>query len=84
MWDPEEADECIEMAVLRIARVLYSTFVKRFGRDPEPDEPLLFDPGQGYPAIANSSDTLSQIMAAAKAARVDLKSILPFFAEYIR
>ncbi len=84
MWDPEEADECLEMAVLRIARVLYSTFVNRFGRDPEPDEPLLFDPRQGHPVNANRSDTLNQIMTAAKAARVDLKSILPFFAEYIR
>ncbi len=43
----------------------YKAFYDRFGRDPEPDEPLFFDPEQEHPVAPESSVIRAQIIAAA-------------------
>jgi len=54
----------------------YRAFCERFGRDPEPDEPLFFDPAQEQPVAPEPFVIRSQVMAAALAARVDARLVL--------
>jgi hypothetical protein len=49
----------------------YQAFLARFGRDPGPDEPLLFDPKQDEPTAASADERFLQIKDAADAAKVD-------------
>lgn len=74
-FDPD-GDEGLEAALFEIARVRYAAFHARFGRDPEPHEPLLFDPDQDNPTPATFSERMLQIVAAAKAVNVDASVVL--------
>jgi hypothetical protein len=66
-------------ALIEVAKVRFAMFRERFGRDPEPDEPLLFDPGKDEPTAASSSDRRLQLLSAAVASNVDAAEILDYF-----
>ena len=63
-------------ALLEIARVRFQLFREHFGRDPEPDEPLLFDPDKGEPTAATQADCRVQLLSAALASEVDGSAVL--------
>src|SRR5215467_1953877 len=69
------------LATLEVFRVRYKAFCARFGRDPEPDETLFFDPEQDSPVPPESAVIRSQILAAAAEARVDAGLVLDFMRE---
>jgi hypothetical protein len=71
-----DPDEGLATALFEVARVRYAAFHARFGRDPEPHEPLLFDPGKDHPTPATFSDRIAQIAEAARAVNVDASAIL--------
>jgi hypothetical protein len=66
-------EERTAFAMLKVFRKRYQA---RFGRDPEPDELLFFDPAQEQPVAAEPPVIRSQVIAAALAARVDPQSVL--------
>jgi hypothetical protein len=63
-------------ALLEVAKVRFALFRERFGRDPEPDEPLLFDPEKAEPTAASQADSLVQLVSAAIASDVDAGPVL--------
>jgi hypothetical protein len=63
-------------ALLEVAKVRFALFRERFGRDPEPDEPLLFDPEQEEPTAATHADRRVQVVSAALASEVDATAVL--------
>jgi hypothetical protein len=63
-------------ALLAIAKVRFALFRERFGRDPELDEPLLFDPDQAEPIAATGADRRLQVVSAAIASEVDASAVL--------
>jgi hypothetical protein len=71
-------EEQTAIATLEVFRMRYQAFCERFGRDPEPDEPLFFDPAQQQPVAPEPAVIRSQVMAAALAARVDARLVLAF------
>jgi hypothetical protein len=71
-------EERMAMATLEVFRMRFQAFCDRFGRDPEPDEPLFFDPAQDQPVAPESSVIRAQIMAAATAAKVDARLVMDF------
>ena len=66
-------------ALLEIAKVRFALFRERFGRDPGPDEPLLFDPDQEEPTAATRADSRVQLVSAAIASEVDANEVLGLF-----
>ena len=62
----------------KIIRQCLENFVRRFGRYPNLDEPLLFDPQVNHPVCASRREMRSQIIAAAKAADVDAGPLLAY------
>ena len=64
------------IALLEVARVRFALFRERFGRDPGPDEPLLFDPEKGKPTASNSAMSRVQVLSAALASEVDAGVVL--------
>jgi hypothetical protein len=71
---PELPDALV--ALLEIAKVRFALFRERFGRDPGPDEPLLFDPDKEEPTAANRADSRVQVVSAAMASAVDASAVL--------
>ena len=71
-------DLSIAAALIEIARIRYEAFRERFGRDPEPDEPLLFDPTVDEPTASNSSDRMLQVVSAAMLCNVDADIVLNY------
>jgi len=69
----------LESALLKIVSVRFETFRDRFGRDPFPDEPLFFDPGQDQPVASASAEMRNQVLAAASVTRSDRASLLRYF-----
>lgn len=63
---------------LKIIGQCVDNFVRRFGRYPRLDEPLLFDPKAERPVCASRREMRSQVIAAAKAAHVDAGPLLAF------
>ena len=63
-------------ALMEIARVRFQLFRERFGRDPGPDDPLLFDPDKGEPTAATQADGRVQVVSAALASKVDANAVL--------
>ncbi len=63
-------------ALLEIAKVRFAVFRERFGRDPGPDEPLLFDPDKDEPTAATQADRRMQVVSAAMASNVDAVLVL--------
>ena len=70
--------ESLATALLGVASIRFGAFCERFGRDPLPEEPLLFDPICDEPTPANASDRMLQVMSAAAAANVDAVLVLRF------
>ena len=66
------------VATLQLFRMRYRAFFERFGRDPEPDEPLFFDPAQDEPVAPEPAVIRAQVLAAASAAGVDGRMVLSF------
>lgn len=66
------------IATLEVFRMRYRAFCERFGRDPEPDEPLFFDPAQDLPVAPEPAVIRAQVLAAASAAGVDGHIVLGF------
>jgi hypothetical protein len=56
----------------------YRAFLEQFGRDPEPDEPLFFDPALEEPMAPEPAVIRAQVLAAAAAAGVDGRVVLRF------
>jgi len=75
MRTPRVLDPSIA-ALLEIAKVRFALFRERFGRDPGPDEPLLFDPAQEKPTAATRADSMVQVVSAAIASEVDANTVL--------
>jgi hypothetical protein len=78
MYQEAEQSSRIASALLEIARVRYEAFRDRFGRDPEVDEPLLFDPSVDEPIAANASDRTLQIVSAAMLCNIDAWVVLDY------
>ena len=64
-------DNSVALALIAIAQVRYEAFCEHFGREPEPDEPLLFDPAEDLPTAANAADRTRQVISAALISNVD-------------
>jgi hypothetical protein len=75
MRTPRVSDPLVA-ALLEIAKVRFALFRERFGRDPGPDEPLLFDPDQEEPTAATRADCRVQVVSAAIASEVDASPVL--------
>jgi hypothetical protein len=75
MLKPSISDPLVA-ALLEIAKVRFALFRERFGRDPAPDEPLLFDPDVCEPVAATQADSRVQVVSAAMASDVDASAIL--------
>jgi hypothetical protein len=75
MLTPSISDPLVA-ALLEVARVRFELFREHFGRDPEPDEPLLFDPDKGEPTAATQADCRVQLLSAALASEVDASAVL--------
>ena len=73
-----EPDGQVATALIAIAQVRYLAFCERFGREPEPHEPLLFDPTEDHPTAANSSDRMLQVVSAAMLSNVDADVVLNY------
>jgi hypothetical protein len=73
-----EAYERIAAALLEVAKIRYNAFRERFGRDPEPDEPLLFDPKEEEPIAASGPERIFQVLAAALVSDSDAAPVLHF------
>jgi hypothetical protein len=73
-----QSSDDIGMAMLKIAHMRYQMFRARFGRDPEPHEPLFFDPEESVPVVAEADEMHVQIMAAAAATRSDYQSVMRY------
>jgi hypothetical protein len=71
-------EERIAIATLEVFRIRYRAFFERFGRDPEPDEPLFFDPDQDQPVAPEPAVIRAQVLNAASAAGVDGHIVLTF------
>jgi hypothetical protein len=79
--DPAEAmrqDRQQVTALLAVSAVRYAAFCERFGRDPEPDEPLLFDPSAEQPVPASLANRVLQAVSAALLADVDAELVLNY------
>jgi hypothetical protein len=71
-------DSPVASALIAVAQVRYLAFCERFGREPEPHEPLLFDPTEDYPTAATSGDRMMQVVSAAMLSNVDVDMILDY------
>jgi len=71
-------EERMAIATLEVFRIRYRAFCDRFGRHPEPDEPLFFDPMLDKPMPPESSVIRAQVLAAAASAGVDGRIVLSF------
>jgi len=65
-------------ALIQIVRVRFRAFEAKFGRLPEPNEPLFFDESQNHPVKANISETRAQLAEGARNAGVELDPVLSF------
>ncbi len=65
-------------ALLEVASRRYGMFLKKFGRDPKPDEPLFFDPACECPILADAGEIRRQVIDAARDARVNADLVLEF------
>jgi len=70
--------EQLGKALFHITKIRYSAFCERFGRSPEPDEPLLFDPVKKEPTLADVDDQILQIMSAALVSEVEPRLVLDY------
>jgi len=66
------------IATLEVFRIRYRAFCETFGRDPQPDEPLFFDPAQDQPVPPDPAIIRAQVLKAASSAGVDGRMVLSF------
>ncbi len=71
-------NETVASALIAIAQVRYEAFCEHFGRETEPDEPLLFDPEEKMPTAANAADRKLQVINAATISNVDPDLVLSY------
>jgi transcriptional regulator with XRE-family HTH domain len=69
---------CPKCSLMEVIRFRFGAFREKFGRTPQPDEPLFFDPQQAFPAKADERQTARQIEAGAVAAGVNADVVLRF------
>jgi hypothetical protein len=74
--ETEEFDTDTAAALLEVLRLRFERFRERFGRDPEADEPLLFDPEFDQPVVTSDEQSKMQVTTAALAAQVDPTTVL--------
>ena len=67
-----------QIALLQIVKVRFQAFEAKFGRLPEPNEPLFFDESQDHPVKANLTKTKAQLADGARRAGVELHPVLCF------
>jgi hypothetical protein len=72
----EEFDAETAAALIEVLRLRFERFRERFGRDPEADEPLLFDPDFDCPVRTSDEQSRMQVTTAALAAQVDPTAVL--------
>jgi hypothetical protein len=72
----EDFDAETAAALLEVLRLRFERFRQRFGRDPEADEPLLFDPDFDRPVTTTDEESRMQVTTAALAAQVDPTTVL--------
>ena len=65
-------------ALMKIVRVRYGAFIEKFGREPEPHEPLFFDESKVQPTKADLASTRRQLADGARAAGVKVAPVLMF------
>lgn len=70
--------DTVASALIAIAQIRYEAFCQHFGREPEPDEPLLFDPAEDLPTAANVADRTLQVINAAMLSNVDPDLVLNY------
>jgi|GEM_PF-4567115 hypothetical protein len=63
-------------ALLQVARWRMNLFRRRFGRDPDPSEPLFFDPSHDLPTPAADAEMCRQVIAAAQSTQVNVRLLL--------
>jgi hypothetical protein len=78
MQEVTSEQDAIATALIKVAQVRYAAFRERFGREPRPDEPLLFDPAEDQPTAANHTDRTLQIISAAMLSNVDARLVLDY------
>ena len=78
LYEASSASVDLAAALIEVAKVRYEAFRERFGRDPEPDEPLLFNPSEDQPTAANSTDRVLQVVSAAMLCNVDADMVLDY------
>jgi hypothetical protein len=62
-------------AIILVTRYRFMKFREAFGRTPAPSDPLFFEEGLPYPALAGEEQLMNQITQAAQATGVDLKEL---------
>ncbi len=74
--EEDEFDSETAAALFEVLRLRFERFRERFGRDPEADEPLLFDPDFDEPVVTSDEQSRMQVTTAALAAEVDPTAVL--------
>ena len=74
----QDLSACSMTALAKIVQVRYHAFCERFGRDPKPHEPLLFDITKDEPTPADVSDQVLQVISAALLSEVDAGFVLDY------
>jgi hypothetical protein len=70
---------CSRCSLFEVIRVRFAAFRKQFGREPNRDEPLFFDPDKERPVAVDGEQAARQIEAAAAASGVNAEGLLKLF-----
>ncbi len=77
MLDTQHHERLVD-ALVRIVEFRCQAFRHRFGRNPRPDEPLLFDPELPEPILPSLSDQTIQIVTASTSCNVAPELVLAY------
>jgi len=78
MSETKTPDPDARYALLLIVRVRLRAFEAKFGRLPEPNEPIFFDETQDHPVRASISEARAQLERGAREAGVKVGPVLRF------
>lgn len=67
---------CPRCSLVMVVGLRFDAFHAKFGRLPEPDEPLFFDPDRDHPTLASPSEIRDQVIAAASTAGLKASRLL--------
>jgi hypothetical protein len=67
---------CARCALVEVIAYRFSIFRRAFGRTPEPDEPIFFNPNSTAPAVPPREEFRKQLSEAASRVKVPLKPVL--------